>query len=161
MQRSRTSSSGSGGIRPILGLLPPLSLQTKVDPFRVAREFHPLPRDPRNQVDVSVEIDVPARRSIHKSGIETGHFESACDAASEMRERVPNHALLLNVEVVKGSRMASRSDHQMACAGRIRMWHGDHKLRRHPRVFGRNRTILAGQANTISHDFTAIDTLLY
>src|ERR1019366_7890453 len=145
MRRSRTSSSGSGGIvlfsgvfRGVRGVL---WLHAEVAPFGVAGTFDALAGHAGNQVHVSVEVEILARREIDKAGIETCHGEGFGNTPAELRDSVPHHTLLLNVQVVEGGDVTARGNYQVAGCEWVRVWHGDHKLREHPGVLRCYRAI--------------------
>jgi hypothetical protein len=87
-------------------------------------------------VYVSVEVEFVAYRGIDKAGIETLDSDGCGDALAELGERVPDHVLLLDVEVVEGGDMTAWGHDQVAGDEWAGMRHGDHKFCRHPSVFG-------------------------
>jgi hypothetical protein len=132
---------------PICELLAPqkaalsLWLRPQVDPFGAAGE-HSLPaRDARNQVQVSVEVGIAAHRGIDKADIVTFRRDGFGDAPAELGYRLPNHALLLDVQVVESGDVTARGDNQVAGAQGAGMWYGHHKLSRHPGVLGCHGTV--------------------
>src|ERR1019366_9037324 len=126
--------------------------RTQLGPFGVAGERHTLAADARYQMHVSVEGEIVARRGIDKAGIETFDRGGCRDAPAELADRVPDHVLLLDVEVEEGGDMSARRDNQVAGGEWAGMRYGHHKLREHPGVLGCRGTERAGgQANTIPY----------
>ena len=68
----------------------------------------------------------PRSRRIHEARIETLHVERARDAAAKLRQRVPDHPLLLHVQVVKGGNMAAGRNHQVTGSEWVGVRYGDH-----------------------------------
>jgi hypothetical protein len=66
-----------------------------------------------HQMQVSVKIEVGADRGIDEAGIETFDRDGSGDALAELGKRLPDHALLLNVEVVEGGDVTPRGKHQV------------------------------------------------
>ena len=93
-----------------------LWLRPQIDPFGVAGEHRPLARDARYQVQVSVEVGLAAHRGIDKAGIVTCRHDRFGDAPAELGYRLPDHTLLLDVEVVEGGDVTARGDNQVAGA---------------------------------------------
>src|ERR1019366_1455818 len=91
-----------------------LWLRPQVDPFGVAGEYHPPARNARYQVDVSVEVGLAAHRGIHKAGIVAFRRDGFGDAPAELGYRLPDHTLLLHVEVVEGGDVTAGGDNQVA-----------------------------------------------
>jgi hypothetical protein len=89
-------------------------VHTEVDPFGVDGKSDALAGDAGNQVYVSVEVELLARRKIDKAGVETFHGEGFGDTVAELGESVPHHVLLLNVQVVEGGDVTARSNYQVA-----------------------------------------------
>jgi hypothetical protein len=89
-----------------------------------------------HQVYVGVEVEFGACRGIDEAGIETFDIDGCGDALAEVAERVPDHVLLLDVEIVEGGDMTPGGHDQVAGGERAGMRYSDHKLCRHPSVFG-------------------------
>jgi hypothetical protein len=113
-----------------------LRLQAQVYPLDVAGENHMLARGAGYQVYVSMEVEFGPNRSIDKADIETFDIDGCGDALAELGERVPDHVLLLDIEVVEGGDMTAWGHDQLAGGEGRGMRHGDHKFCRHPSVFG-------------------------
>lgn len=53
-------------------------------------------------------------RPIFEAEIEAFHFQIRSDLLSNLADHVPDHALLLDIQIVKRSYMAARSDYYVA-----------------------------------------------
>jgi len=95
---------------------PLLWLQPQIDPFGVAGERHLSSRDARYQVQVSVEAGLAANRGIDKAGIVAFRRDGFGDPPAKLGYRLPDHTLLLDVEVVEGGDVTAGSDNQVAGA---------------------------------------------
>src|ERR1035441_3368497 len=93
-----------------------LWLWPQIDPFGVAGEHRPLARDARYQVQVSVEVGRAAHRGIDKADIVTFRRDGFGDAPAELGYRLPDHMLLLHIEVVEGGDVTAGGDNQVAGA---------------------------------------------
>ena len=118
-----------------------------------------LARNARYQVQVSVEVGIAAHRGIDKAGIVTFRPDGCGDAPADLGNRLPDHTLLLYVEVVEGGDVTAGGDNQVAGGEGAGMRQGHHKLCAHPGVLGCHGTVWAGgQANTIPYVLPVIDS---
>ena len=67
-----------------------------------------------HQVYVGVEVEFGACRGIDKAGIETFDSDGCGDALAELAECVPDHVLLLDVEIVESGDMTAWGHDQVA-----------------------------------------------
>jgi hypothetical protein len=105
-----------------------LWLGIQVDPFGVTGEIGTPAGDAGYEVQVGMEAGFGAERGIDKAGLETFDRDGCGDAPAELGDRVPDHALLLDIEVVEGGHMTAGGDHQVAGGEWAGMGHGDHEL---------------------------------
>jgi hypothetical protein len=96
-----------------------------------------------------MEAGFVAQRGIDKAGSETFDRDGCGDAPAELGHGVPDHALLLDIEIVEGGHMAARGDHQVAGGEWAGMRFGGHEVCKRPGIFGGNRTIWAGRQTTL------------
>jgi hypothetical protein len=108
---------------------------------------------------VRVKIAVSIAWCIHEACIETLDFQGTGNAAAQLRQRIPDHPLLLDVQVVKCANVAAGSYYQVTGCEGIRMRYSDHEVVRHPGIVWDNRTIHAlGQTNTIAQGIKSISS---
>src|ERR1019366_7538841 len=91
-----------------------LWLRPQVDPFGVVGEHRPLASDARYHVQVSVEVGLAAHRGIDKADIVTFRRDGFGNAPAELGYHLPDHMLLLHVEVIEGCDVTAGGDNQVA-----------------------------------------------
>ncbi len=92
--------------------------------------------DARYQVQISVEVGIAAHRGIDKADIVTFRRDGFGDATAELGYRLPDHALLLDVQVVESGDVTAGRDNQVAGAQGAGMRYGHHKVSTHPGILG-------------------------
>ena len=85
-----------------------------VYPLNACRQFYRRTRCPRHHVNQCVCGVLVIRRPIFKADIEAFHFQRRFNSFPNFANHVPNHALLLDIQIVERSHMAARSDYYVA-----------------------------------------------
>jgi len=76
-----------------------------------------------------------ARAGVHKAGIELIDVERAGDPLAQLAQHIPDHALLLHVEIVEGRHVAARRHNYVAGRPGVRRGQSNGVLVDNPGVF--------------------------
>ena len=73
--------------------------------------------------------------AVYEAGIEALYGQRLADALAKLAERLPNHALFLDVQVVESGDVSTRRNHDVTGCGRVFRRDRDHVLVDDPGIF--------------------------